>query len=64
MAIEHGRHAQQTPEQRAAVLGAAVTIAAAVKELRTPLSFADQLYVLRDHVGNVRRRLQTDGGAA
>ena len=35
-----------------------------MKELRTPLSFADQVYVLRDHVANVRRRLQSDGGTA
>jgi len=32
-------------------------IASAVSELRTPPSFADQLYVLRDHVAAVRRRL-------
>ena len=64
MAIEHDIHDQQTAEQRAAVLGRLDEIAVAVKELRTPLSFADQVYVLRDHVGNVRRRLQTDGGTA
>ena len=64
MAIEHEIHDQQTPEQRAAVLARLDEIAVAVKELRTPLSFADQVYVLRDHVGNVRRRLQSDGGTA
>ncbi len=64
MAIEHDMHDQHTPEQRAAVLGRLDEIAIAVKELRTPLSFADQLYVLRDHVGKVRRRLQSDGGTA
>ena len=32
-------------------------ISRAVTELRTPASFADQLYVLRDHVAAVRRRL-------
>ena len=32
-------------------------ISRAVSELRTPPSFADQLYVLRDHVAAVRRRL-------
>ena len=30
-----------------------------VLALKTPPSFADQLYVLRDHVATVRRRLQT-----
>jgi hypothetical protein len=64
MAIEHGIHDQQTPEERAAVLGRLDEIAVAVKELRPPLSFADQVYVLRDHVGKVRRRLQSDGGTA
>ena len=64
MAIERDMHDQQTPEQRAAILGRLDEIAVAVKELRTPLSFADQVYVLRDHVGNVRRRLQSDGGTA
>ncbi len=57
MAIEREIHDQQTPEQRAAVLARLDEIAVAVKELRTPLSFADQLYVLRDHVANVRRRV-------
>ena len=33
-------------------------IEGAVNELKTPLSFADQLYVLRDHVATVRGRLQ------
>ena len=53
-------------EDRRAVDGVAAhldQIAAAVNQLRTPLSFADQLYVLRDHVAKVRRRLQTDDGA-
>jgi hypothetical protein len=63
MAIEHDMHAQHTPDERAAVLHRLDEIAAAVGELRTPLSFADQLYVLRDHVAKVRRRLQTDEGA-
>jgi len=29
-----------------------------VSELKTPPSFADQLYVLRDHVAAVRSRLE------
>jgi hypothetical protein len=28
-----------------------------VNNLRTPLAFADQLYVLREHIGWVRDRL-------
>jgi len=31
----------------------------AVNQLKLPLAFADQLYVLRDHVAMVSRRLQT-----
>ena len=34
-------------------------IARAVNEMRTPPSFGDQLYVLRDHIAGVRRRLET-----
>jgi hypothetical protein len=39
-------------------------ISRAVSELRTPPSFADQLYVLRDHVAAVRRRLDVSAAAA
>jgi hypothetical protein len=39
-------------------------IARAVSELKTPPSFADQLYVLRDHVAAVRRRLDTSSEPA
>jgi hypothetical protein len=60
MAIERDMHERHTPAERASVLQRLDEIAAAVNELRTPVSFADQLYVLRDHVGNVRRRLQGD----
>lgn len=63
MTIERDMHGQHEPDQRAAVLHRLDEIAAAVGELQTPLSFADQLYVLRDHVAKVRRRLQTDEGA-
>ena len=30
----------------------------AVNDIKTPLSYADQLYVLREHVSMVRRRLR------
>jgi hypothetical protein len=36
----------------------------AVHEIKTPLSFAGQLYVLRDHVAMVRRRLDESPPAA
>ena len=47
-------------EARTRILERIDEIALAVKELKTPTSFADQLYVLRDHVATVRRRVQTD----
>jgi len=34
-----------------------------VNDLKTPPSFGDQLYVLRDHVAAVRRRLEENGAA-
>jgi hypothetical protein len=50
-------HQARSDEDRAAIAKRLDDIEEAVNELKTPLSFADQLYVLRDHVGTVRRRL-------
>lgn len=49
----------RSPESRQAIGKRLDEIEHAVDELRTPLSFADQLYVLRDHVASVRRRLES-----
>ena len=57
MAIEREMRGVQTPEQKERVHARLDEISRAVTELRTPPSFADQLYVLRDHVAAVRRRL-------
>ena len=57
MAIEREMRGQSTPEQKEKVHARLDEISRAVSELRTPASFADQLYVLRDHVAAVRRRL-------
>jgi hypothetical protein len=57
MAIEREMRGQHTPEQKEHVRARLDEIARAVSELKTPPSFADQLYVLRDHVAAVRRRL-------
>jgi TRAP-type uncharacterized transport system substrate-binding protein len=46
------------PAARDVLLRRLDEIALWVTELKTPLSFADQLFVLRDHVAMVRRRLQ------
>jgi TRAP-type uncharacterized transport system substrate-binding protein len=57
MAIEREMRGTPTPELKEKVHERLDEIARAVSELRTPASFADQLYVLRDHVAAVRRRL-------
>ena len=57
MAIEREMLAQPTPEQQETLLKRIDAIEHAVNELKTPPSFADQLYVLRDHVGMVRQNL-------
>jgi TRAP-type uncharacterized transport system substrate-binding protein len=57
MAIEREMRGERTPEQKEKVRERLDAISRAVSELRTPPSFADQLYVLRDHVAAVRRRL-------
>jgi TRAP-type uncharacterized transport system substrate-binding protein len=57
MAIEREMRGTPTPEQKERVHQRLDEISRAVTELRTPASFADQLYVLRDHVAAVRRRL-------
>ncbi|MFL5307259.1 MAG: TAXI family TRAP transporter solute-binding subunit [Polyangia bacterium] len=56
MRIERDIQLQESPEQRAALVTRLDDIARAVRELQTPASFGDQLYVLRDHVAAVRRR--------
>ena len=56
-AIERERRGELDPEERARLQARLDEIDAAVHELRIPTSFADQLYVLREHVTMVRRRL-------
>ncbi|HMF39634.1 MAG TPA: TAXI family TRAP transporter solute-binding subunit [Polyangia bacterium] len=57
MAIEREMRGDHTPEEKEAIRTRLDAIANAVSDLKTPPSFADQLYVLRDHVAAVRRRL-------
>jgi TRAP transporter TAXI family solute receptor len=60
MAIERDMLAgERTPEAHARIAQRIDQIEHAVEEMKTPLSFADQLYVLRDHVASVRRRLES-----
>ena len=64
MAIEREMTLARSPEDRQAIAHKLDDIQHAVDEIKTPLSFADQLYVLRDHVAMVRRRLAESQPAA
>ena len=57
MAIEREMSIARTADERHAIARKLDDIQHAVDEIKTPLSFADQLYVLRDHVAMARRRL-------
>jgi hypothetical protein len=65
MAIERQmRLDPSAPGRREKVHERLDAITRAVTELKTPASFGDQLYVLRDHVAAVRRRLDQEEGNA
>jgi len=64
MSIEREMMTARSDEQRQEIAHRLDEIQRAVADLKTPLSFADQLYVLRDHVANVRRRLDEPPPAA
>ena len=57
MAIERDMLADPTPERKQEILKRLDDIQESVNNLRTPVAFADQLYVLRDHIGSVRNHL-------
>ncbi|HVV49181.1 MAG TPA: TAXI family TRAP transporter solute-binding subunit [Polyangia bacterium] len=57
MGIERDLQVDRQAAGRADLLRRLDEITAAVNELTTPASFADQVYVLRDHVAAVRRRI-------
>ncbi len=59
MAIERDMLRDLTPEQREQILKRLDDIDESVNDIKTPLSFADQLYVLRDHISMVRHRIET-----
>jgi hypothetical protein len=58
MAIERELSQAQTAASREALLLKIDEIEDAINGMKTPLSFADQLYVLREHVILVRHRLE------
>jgi hypothetical protein len=45
------------PEERAGLLGRLDDVERRAEALELPVAFADQFYVLREHIGLVRRRL-------
>ncbi len=57
MTIEREMLARPTPEDQDRLLKRIAAIEHSVNQLKTPPSFADQLYLLRDHVGMVRQSL-------
>jgi TRAP transporter TAXI family solute receptor len=61
MSLEREMRGNPSAEVRARVLARLEEITRAVSDLKTPPSFGDQLYVLRDHVATVRRRLESTG---
>jgi hypothetical protein len=54
LALERDMFAHPEPEQREALLKRLDAIEQGVNSLKVPLSFADQFYVLRGHIGFVR----------
>ncbi|ALU90495.1 C4-dicarboxylate ABC transporter substrate-binding protein [Herbaspirillum rubrisubalbicans] len=61
IALERGL-TRDSPEQQAEMLKRLDEIEIAVNRMKMPLAFADQFYVLREHIGFVRARLA--GGVA
>ena len=59
MAIEREMLSSPAPEIREAIRTRLEAIERAVNQLKLPLAYADQLYVLRDHVAMVSSRLKT-----
>jgi hypothetical protein len=51
------------PEQRQELLTRLDDIENGVNTMKVPVAFADQFYVLREHIGFVRRRLTQQAAA-
>jgi hypothetical protein len=69
IAIERSALSDHSPTERASLLERLDAIEESVNGLKMPLAYADQFYVLREHIGFVRARLtqardaQRDGAA-
>jgi TRAP-type uncharacterized transport system substrate-binding protein len=57
MALEREGLARPTEEHLQEILGRLDDIQASINEVRTPLAYADQLFILREHIQMVRNRL-------
>jgi TRAP-type uncharacterized transport system substrate-binding protein len=62
MALERAAFAQTTPDERTDLLRRLDKIEEQVIKLKLPGSFAEQGYILRQHIGFVRARLARAGG--
>ena len=62
LALERDMRANQAPEAREDLLKRLDQIEQGVNAIRVPLAFADQFYVLREHISFVRSRLRGDVG--
>jgi len=61
LALERDIRRDPAPEDMEELLKRLAGIEEAVGSIKVPLSFADQLYVLREHIGFVRARLEKSG---
>jgi hypothetical protein len=59
ISIEREILSRPSPERREEIGRRLDEVEHAIEGIKTPLSFADQLFVLRSHVGMVRHRLET-----
>lgn len=60
--IERSILSRPTPEERERILKQLDDIETEVNKMKVPLAFADQFYVLRDHIGFVRDRYSNSSG--
>jgi hypothetical protein len=66
MSLERETRGDRSAEARRRARARLDEVAREVNDLKTPAAFADQLYVLREHVAAVRRHLddEPDGAPA
>jgi hypothetical protein len=57
IAIERSALSDHSPAERASLMERLDAIEESVNGLKMPLAYADQFYVLREHIGFVRERL-------